>query len=349
MRAGAVPFVAAAVEEGALATIRSRDGWGESTVRNLMTAAALSALVSLAGCGSGSETDLPPVGGVNDGSQDTITWGPRLAESGLSALAGADDEFGSAIADGLARAARAAPNGASQSSLVDADGRTADEMSVRVVRDADLGGLAHEITDGARIIVQVPFPVPRQGFELAAFTGLIPGIEPDLTSYPHEVLGVWAWEDERVAGAFWSRSPSPPPVDFGPASPTGRAVYEGDAAGVLAEAGTATKFVADVRLEADFDGGTVGGAVGGFRSLAGAALGDLSVTLGETEFAGDGAPFAGDTSAGGAAGSGKWGGRWSDGAGRAMGGTFGFAADDSSLAVLGAFTACACAAEATRK
>ena len=286
---------------------------------------------------------------MNDGSQDTITWGPRLAESGLSALAGADDEFGSAIADGLARAARAAPNGASQSSLVDADGRTAHEVSVQVVRDADLGGLAHEITDGARIIVQVPFPVPRQGFELAAFTGLIPGIEPDLTSYPHEVLGVWAWEDERVAGAFWSRSPSPPPVDFGPASPTGRAVYEGDAAGLLAEAGTATKFVADVRLEADFDDSTVGGAVSGFRSLVGAALDDLSVTLGETGFSGDGAPFAGDTSAGGAAGSGKWGGRWSDGAGRAMGGTFGFAADDSSLAVLGAFTACACAAEATRK
>ncbi len=29
-----------------------------------------------------------------------------------------------------------------------------------------------------------------------------------------------------------------------------------------------------------------------------------------------------------------------------MGGTFGFAADDLSLSVLGAFTACACASEA---
>ena len=194
-------------------------------------------------------------------------------------------------------------------------------------------------------LVQVPFPAPRQGFALAAFTGLIPGIEPDLSSYPHEVLGVWAWEDEDVAGAFWSRSPSVPPVDFGPASPTSRAVYGGDAAGVLAAAGMATKFVADVRLEADFGDRTVEGRVSGFRSLAGAALVDLSVTLDETGFAGDGAPFAGATAASAMAGSGKWGGRWSDGAGRAMGGTFGFAADDSSLSVLGAFTACACASE----
>ena len=276
-------------------------------MRMCLTAGVLSALVGLAGCGgSNGAIDLPPAGGGYGGLPDAIAWGPRLAESDLSALTGADDEFGAAAAGGLGLAARAAPNGASQSSLVDADGRTADEMSVRVVRDADLGGLAHEITDGARIIVQVPFPAPRQGFQLAAFTGLIPGIEPDLSSYPHEVLGVWAWEGEGAAGAFWSRSPPVLPVDFGPASPTGRAVYEGDAAGVLAAAGTATKFVADVRLEADFGG----------------------------------------TTAGGAAGSGKWGGRWSDGAGWAMGGTFGFAADDASLTVLGAFTACACASEA---
>ena len=318
-------------------------------MRSCLTAAVLTALVGLAGCSgsSGSSAiDLPPAGSGNGAPPDSIAWGPRLAGSGLSAFAGADDEFGGAVAEGLARAARAVPNGASQSSLVDADGHTADEISVRVVRDDDLGGLAHEITDGARIIVQVPFPVPRQGFALATFTGLIPGIEPDLSSYPHEVLGVWAWEEEGEAGAFWSRSPSAPPVDFGPASPTGRAVYQGDAAGVLAATGTATKFVADVRLEAEFDRGMVGGAVSGFRTLAGAVLDDLSVRLGETGFAGDGAPFAGDTTAVGVAGSGKWGGRWSDGAGSAMGGTFGFAADDSSLAVLGAFTACACASEA---
>lgn len=313
-------------------------------MRTCLTATVLTALIGLAGCGgSNGAIDLPPVGSGTGGLPDSIAWGPRLAESGLSALAGADDEFGDAVAGVLARAARAVPNGGSQSSLVDEDGRTADEVSVRVVRDVDLGGLAHEITDGARFIVQVPFPAPRQGFELAAFTGLIPGIEPDLSSYPHEVLGVWAWEDEGEAGAFWSGSPSIPPGDFGPEFPTGSAVYKGDAAGVLAAAGTTTKFVADVRLEADFGDGTVGGGVSGFRSLAGAALGDLSVTLGETGFADDGAPFTGDTAAGGTAGSGKWGGRWSDGAGRAMGGTFGFAADDSSLTVLGAFTACSCA------
>ena len=170
---------------------------------------------------------------------------------------------------------------------------------------------------------------------------------PGSFSYPHEVPGEWAMEGE--AGAFWSRSSSVPPTDFGPASPTGRAVYEGDAAGVLAAAGTATKFVADVRLEADFDGGTVGGAVNGFRSLAGDPLDDLSVTLGETGFADDGAPSAGDTTAAGAAGGGQWGGRSSDGAGRAIGETFGFATDASTLAVLGAFTACACASEATGK
>ena len=315
-------------------------------MRTCLTAAVLTAIVGLTGCGGSSALDLPPVGSGNAGPPVSIAWGPRLAESDLSAFAGADDDFRGAVAGGLARAARAAPNGGSQSSLVDEDGRTADEVSVRVVRDVDLGGLAHEITDGARFIVQVPFPAPRQGFALAAFTGLIPGIEPDLSSYPHEVLGVWAWEGEGAAGAFWSRSPSVPPVDFGPASPTGRAVYDGGAAGVLAAAGTATKFVADVRLEADFGDRTIEGRVSGFRSLAGAVLVDLSVTLGETGFAGDGAPFAGDTSAGDTAGSGKWGGRWSDGAGRAMGGTFGFAADDSSLSVLGAFTACACASEA---
>ena len=319
-------------------------------MRTCLTAGVLSALVGLAGCGGSSGAiDLPPAGGGYGGLPVSIAWGPRLAGSELSAFAGADDAFGAAAAGGLGLAARATPNGASQSSLVDADGRTADEMSVRVVRDADLGALAHEITDGARIIVQVPFPAPRQGFQIAAFTGLIPGIEPDLSSYPHEVLGVWAWEGEGAAGAFWSRSPPVPPVDFGPASPTGRAVYEGDAAGVLAAAGTATKFVADVRLEADFGGATVGGAVSGFRSLAGDLLDDLSVTLGETGFADDGAPFAGDTTTGGLAGSGKWGGRWSDGAGWAMGGTFGFAADDASLAVLGAFTACTCGSGATGK
>ena len=52
------------------------------------------------------------------------------------------------------------------------------------------------------------------------------------------------------------------------------------------------------------------------------------------------------TTAVGTAGCGNWGGRWSGGAGQAMGGTFGFAADESSLSTLGAFTACACGLEA---
>ena len=112
---------------------------------------------------------------------------------------------------------------------------------------------------------------------------------------------------------------------------------------MLAEAGTATKFVADVRLEADFYSDAIGGAVNGFRSLEGAVLGDLAVILGETGFTRDGTPFAGNTSVVGAAGNGRWGGRWSGRNGTNMGGTFGFAADDLSKTVLGAFTACACA------
>ncbi|MCY3702801.1 MAG: hypothetical protein OXG16_08990 [Rhodospirillales bacterium] len=116
---------------------------------------------------------------------------------------GAEDGFGRVATGELARAA---PNGASQSFLVDGDSLTADEMSVRVVRDDGPCDLAHAITDGARLMVQVPFLAPCQGFQFAAFTGLIPGIEPDLSSYPHDVLGMRAWEGE--AGRFWRRSPS---------------------------------------------------------------------------------------------------------------------------------------------
>lgn len=310
-------------------------------MRTCLTAGVLTALVGLAGCSGngGGPTDPLPPGGGNGGIPDSIVWGPRLADSGLSAFAGADDEFPNAVAGALTRAALATPNGASQSSMT-VDGRTTDEMSVRVVFDEDVGNQVHEITDGARIAVRVPFAVPRQGLALATFTDLIPGIEPDLQSYPHEVLGVWAWEGE--AGAFWSRSPYIPPVNLGPMSPTGTAVYEGDAAGLYASAGTATKFVAEVHLVADFGDRTVGGEVSNFRSLEGAALDDLSVMLGETGFPADGAPFTGDTTAGATTGSGMWGGRWSDGTGWSMGGTFGFTADNMSKTVLGAFTACSC-------
>ena len=308
-------------------------------MRAWRTVGLLIVLAGLAGCGGGGASGPPPGGG--DGAPpQSIAWGPRLDGSGLSALAGAEDGFGNTGVGAVARAARSAPNGASQSSLAE-DGRTADEMTVRVMFDEDVGNLVHEIGDNARIVVRVPFVAPRQGLELAAFTGLIPGIEPDLSSYPHEVLGVWAWEGET--GAFWSMSPSIPAVRFDRASPTGMATYEGDAAGLHAANGTATRFLADVRLVADFNDRTVNGAVNRFRSLAGTPLGDLSVTLGAAGFAADGAPFAGETASETTAGGGRWGGRWSDGKGWTMGGTFGFAADDSSMAVLGAFTACSCA------
>ena len=288
-----------------------------------------------------------PGTGATDGV--SIAWGPRLAGSGLSALSGGNDAFGAEAAAGLSAAARAAPaaaeNGVSQSSLV---GQEVGGMRAHVVRDDD-GNLVYELTDGGRIVVRVPSPLPRLGFSVAVFTDLIPGIEPDLSSYPHDLLGMWAWGG--AAGAFWSRSPEIPGVGSTGISPSGRATYEGDAAGLHAAGGSATKFLADVEMVADFDARTVGGTVDGFRSLSGKSLGDLSVTLGGTGFTqpGDGPggsasiDMAGKTGSGGAAGSGTWGALWSDGDGWTMGGTFGFAADDESVAVLGAFTACSCA------
>ena len=299
------------------------------------------------GDGDTSEPDEPswpvepgePGTGATDGV--SIAWGPRLAGSGLSALSGGNDEFGPAAADGLWAAARAAPaaaeNGVSQSSLV---GQAVDGMGVHVVRDDD-GNLVYELTDGGQVVVRVPTPLPRQGFDLALFTDLIPGIEPDLSSYPHEVMGMWAWNG--AVGSFWGRSPTVPEVSFGSGSPTGTATYEGDAVGLHAADGAATKFLADVEMMADFDARTVGGTVDGFRSFAGTSLGALTVTLDKTDFSAEGDPFSGATS--GTVGSedepgnGQWGGRWSDGGGREMGGTFGFAADDASVGVLGAFTA----------
>ena len=304
-------------------------------------------LVLLAACGGGSGRALPeapepaeptePVGGVS------IAWGPRLPGSDLSPLIGAQDDFGPEIIGPLARAAAAIPNGASQSSRVE-NGRTSDEISVHVVRDDD-GNLVHEVTDNARIVVRAPSSLPRQGFGIALFTNLQPGIEPDLSSYPHEVLGVWAGSNEIAA--FWGRSPSIPEVAFGTRSPTGTATYEGDAVGLHASGGGATKFLADVEMEADFDGRTVEGTVDGFRSFEGSSLGEITVALGEAGFSPQGGAFTGVTSGAvgseGMPGSGRWGARWSDGSGWTMGGTFGFAADDGSVAVLGAFTACSCA------
>ena len=280
--------------------------------------------LSLGACGGGGMTnqEQPPVAPI----------------PAFSPIAGATDEFGPLTA-AIARAAHATPLGASQSSAVDEDGRTADEVSVSV--EYSEGQLVYEVTDSARWVVRVP-ELPHEEFDIALFTTLIPGIEPDLTTYPHDVFGMWAWEGE--VGVFWTRSPSIPEVDFGHRlAPAGIATYEGNAVGLHTLGFDAEKFRADVRLTADFDARTVGGSVDSFRSLDGEPFGTPAIRLGETGFSAEGAPFAGQTSAAGLAGAGQWGGRWSDGLGWTMGGTFGFAADDDSLAVLGAFEACSCA------
>ena len=100
-------------------------------------------------------------------------------------------------------------------------------------------------------------------------------------------------------------------------------------------------------MEADFDSRTVEGTVDGFRSFEGTSFGGIAVALGETGFPPQCGASAGVTSGAagseGVSGSGRWRARWSDGPGWTMGGTFGFAADNGSVAVPGAFTACACA------
>lgn len=295
------------------------------------------------GCNSGSGMSVPdPPGGdgmPGNGMSSDVTWGPRLPDSGLSPIQEAEDDFDlDNIMAALVRAAQAVPFGSSQSSLVE-NGRTADEMTARIIRDEE-GNIVYAVTDKSRMVVQVPFPKRGQEFRLALFTDLIPGIEPDLTSYPHEVLGVWAWNGE--VGAFWDRSPSGP-VDFGSTAPIGTATYDGDAVGLHAADGTTTKFLADVEMIADFDTNTVSGEVDRFRSLTGELFGDLPVIiLDKTDFSSQGDAFSGETTAT-VPGSGKWGARWSDGKGWEMGGTFGFAAADGSSALLGAFDACSCA------
>ena len=329
-------------------------------VRIAALAIALSAALALSGCSGGGKSahteSMPPASGGgstpggspdpggdpspgdNTGSGGAPVRGPRVGSSDLSPILGAEADFGPEVAEALARAARAVPNGASQSSSVE-NGRTADEMSVRVVRDDD-GNLSYEVTDGARIMARAPGP-PNQDFRLALFTDMLPGIEPDLSSYPHDLLGVWATAEE--AGAFWSRSPEAPAAAFDAASQIGAATYEGDAVGLRVSGGAAAKFVADVEMVADFSARTVSGRVEKFRSFAGEAFEGLSVKLGETGFSPQGAPFEGETTASGAggdiAGGGKWGARWSDGKGWTMGGTFGFAATDGSVSLLGAFSA----------
>ncbi len=299
----------------------------------MMTGMKFAALASvsllLCACGSGDpapEPDQRPGGA-----------GQRLESSNLSPLLGAEDDFGADVIPALIAAARAIPLGTTQSTPAQG-AQTPDEMTARVSRDDD-GIVIHNVTNMGTIRVPLPGP-PRQDVNLALFTDLIPGIEPDLTSYPHEVLGLWATQTQ--VGAFWDRSPDLETVDFDSTSPMGTATYTGDAAGLHAADGSVTKFLADMELVADFDTDSLGGTVDAFRSLSGVALGDLSVTLEVTTFLQTGDAFSGSTGAD-VPGSGHWGARWADDKGWNVGGTFGFAADDESVALLGAFQACACA------
>ena len=301
----------------------------------------LSACLGGGGTTGGEIDSVPGDNGGGPVTGDTslhIEIGPRLESSDLSPIREAEDDFGADVIDALVRAAQATPRGSSQSSRVDGDGRTTDEVTARVGRDDD-ENVVYQVTDSARMVVNVP-GLHGEDFHLALFTTLLPGIEPDLTSYPHEVLGLWAWDGE--IGAFWDRSPSGPPTTFSSPSPTVTATYEGDVVGLHAAGGAVTKFLADVTLNADFGTHVVNGKVETLRSFAGTSLGDLSVTLGETSFSPQGDAFSGDTKATAVSGSGKWGARWSDDSGSAMGGTFGFAATDGSVALLGAFDACSC-------
>lgn len=323
-----------------------------STIKGALLALLFFMVCGCGGGGSGMPVpDLPGGDGMpgngtpGDGMSSGVTWGPRLHDSGLSPIQEAEDDFDvDSIMDALVRAAQAVPLGSSQSSLAD-NRRTVDEVTARISRDDD-GNIVYEVTDNSRMYVTVPGPKQSQDLRLALFTDLIPGIEPDLTSYPQDVLGVWAWGGE--VGAFWDSSPSGP-VDFGSIGPTGIATYDGDAVGLHAADGTTTKFLADVEMVADFDTNTVNGEVDRFRSLTGELFGDLPVIiLDKTDFSSQGDAFRGETTAtvpgsGEIPGSGKWGARWSDGEGWEMGGTFGFAAQDGSSAFLGAFDACSCA------
>lgn len=270
---------------------------------------------------------LAACGGSSGGSSMGIVMGAQLPHSDLSPIVGYEDTFDFNVVAALRSAAGATPNGASQASLVDGNNKTMSELQLRLVRN-DAGDLVYEGTDEAGDTYR-----KGDGFKISLFTSLPPGIEPDLTSYPHQLLGIWEWDGD--VGTFWSNSqPLPEPVAL---QEGGRATYKGDAVGLHATDTTTTKFLANVTLNADFATRTMGGTVDKFRSLAGASLGDLSVTLGSVDFSQQGNPFHGDTT--GSGGDGKWGARWADDKGNSMGGTFGFAKTDDSLAVLGAFHA----------
>ena len=285
--------------------------------------------VLLAACGGSS-------GGSGQGNRGDssmgIVIGARLPASNLSPIVGYEDTFDFNLVAALRSAAGATPNGAAQASLVDSNNKTRSELQLRLERN-DAGDLVYEGTDEDGTKYR-----KGDGFKLSLFTSLNPVIEPDLTSYPHQLLGIWEWDGE--VGTFWSNSqPLPEVVSL---QTGGLATYKGDAVGLHAAGTTTTKFLANVTLNADFATGTMGGTVNQFRSLAGKSLGDLSVTLDTVNFLQQGNPFHGDTrDTMGSGGEGKWGARWADANGNTMGGTFGFAKTDNSLAVLGAFHACA--------
>ena len=274
---------------------------------------------------------------VPDEPSDTavlsISWGPQFGTSGLSKVPGAQDSFGAETGDALARAAQSVPNGASQSSLTDA-GRTAHEMSVKVIRDEN-GFLVYELSDGEGMNVRAP-GISRRDAELALFANVPAFIEPDPSSYPHDLLGFWARNGE--AGAFWGASQPIPDRFGGKFNSTGSGAYSGDAVVLLSEGGTVRMLQAHVELEADFPLRTVAGVVSRFLSVDGGAKKDLFLSLVNTQFLAGGGNFSGETSAG-IPGNGNWGGRWSDSQGQTLGGTFGFAASNGSIALIGAYTA----------
>ena len=200
-----------------------------------------------------------------------IRW-ERLGDTSLSRVAGAEEDDFSP--DALVRAAQETPT---------------DEVSVRVVRNNE-GKLVHELREGDRGVVLVPSGPNEQVSGLALFTDLIPGIEVDVSAYPHELLGIWA-RDGQVR-AFWSRSPSLEPFET---FPSGSATYTGDAVGLHAAVDGATaKFLAKVNLDADFQTFKVKGTVSGFRLSDGSTLDDLTVNLVETDFSKAGEPFSGE-------------------------------------------------------
>ena len=64
-------------------------------------------LLTLAACGGDGGGPAPDTGGTGNGLPDpdgvSIAWGPRLGGSDLSAVSGAEDEFGVEVVGALLR------------------------------------------------------------------------------------------------------------------------------------------------------------------------------------------------------------------------------------------------------